>query len=209
MFPSNATTISTLNDHYFAISRNLIELHGGTLTAYSAGLGFGTSFLIDLPVSVLSLPPALKISEVIQEFDYPTFKLNNRDFSVLVVDDETDAREIPVKILEDAGTKVYQASNAINAIKILEENFINLLISDLGMPDIDGFQLIEKVRASPIKKVNQVPAIAISALARPEDITRAYKLGYSQHIIKPYNISYLLQVIESLLLDQKKGLIDE
>ena len=118
---------------------------------------------------------------------------------MLVVDDEADTRELLRVGIGQCGAKVVTASSAREAIGIIEEERPNLLISDIGMPDEDGYELIRKVRALPARRGGKTPAIALTAYARTEDRLRALRAGYQMHISKPAELAELVTVMASLI----------
>jgi CheY-like chemotaxis protein len=116
-----------------------------------------------------------------------------------VVDDDRDARELIKRILNDCGATVRIAASAREALDLLREAPANLLISDLGMPETDGFELLDRVRGLPRDQGGQVPAIALTAFARSEDRLRALEAGFSAHISKPVEPSELIATVASVV----------
>jgi CheY-like chemotaxis protein len=132
----------------------------------------------------------------------PTPEMTMRDLSAvdaLVVDDDRDARELIKRILNDCGATVRIAASAREALELLGEAQANLLISDLGMPETDGFELLDRVRRLPREQGGQVPAIALTAFARSEDRLRALEAGFSAHISKPVEPSELIATVASVV----------
>jgi CheY-like chemotaxis protein len=117
---------------------------------------------------------------------------------ILVVDDDADAREVVSTILEQAGAEVATASSAPQAIDLVERWGPNVLISDIGMPNQDGYDLIRKVRARSSDRASQIPAIALTAFARSQDRMKALSAGYQMHVPKPIEPLELVTVIASL-----------
>jgi CheY-like chemotaxis protein len=117
---------------------------------------------------------------------------------VLVVDDDNDARQLVASILEDCGCRTTLAQSAQEAMTKLTEEVPDLLLSDIGMPGEDGYELIRKVRALPPTKGGDIPAAAITAFARPEDRRRMLNAGYSIHIPKPVEPAELVAVVSTL-----------
>jgi len=118
---------------------------------------------------------------------------------VLVVDDELDTRELFRVGIGHCGAEVVTASSAQEALKAMEEERPNLLISDIGMPGEDGYELIKKVRALPAGRGGKIPAIALTAYARTEDRLRALRAGYQMHVSKPVELAELVAVMASLI----------
>lgn len=181
-----------------AIAKQLTDLHGGRITAASKGEGTGATFIVQLPISAMYLlkegteeqehPSARRASRV--EFDVPDLS----GLSVLVIDDEPDARALLRMFLEDRGATVWTAGSAAEGLAILSERVPDVLVSDIGMPTVDGYALIREVR----KKALNVPAAALTAFARSEDRTRAFLAGYNAHIPKPVEPYELLVTVASL-----------
>jgi CheY-like chemotaxis protein len=119
--------------------------------------------------------------------------------NVLVVDDDRDARELIKRILSDCGASVRMAASARDAFALFQEQTPNLLISDLGMPEVDGFELLDWVRHLEREQGSQVPAIALTAFARSEDRLSALEAGFSAHISKPVEPSELIATVASVV----------
>jgi signal transduction histidine kinase len=179
-----------------AIVRHLIELHGGTVEASSAGEGLGATFTIRLPVRATSL------SGRAPELPGPT-KVSTSSrlvgVHVLVVDDDPGARELMANILQGYGARVSLASTGPNALTQLFELKPHVLLADLGMPEMDGFALIEQVRALDPSVGGRTPAIAVTAYASVQDRLRALQAGYQNHVAKPVEPEELAAVIASVL----------
>jgi PAS domain S-box-containing protein len=185
-----------------AIVRHLIELHGGTVNAESAGEGSGATFTVRLPLvpvyqkqdSEERVHPAAR--EPLASFSCPE-RLNG--LKVLVVDDEADTRELLKFGISQCGALVTTASSAKDALEMLDQERPEILISDIGMPDEDGYELIRKVRALPVEKGGAIPAIALTAYARTEDRMRVLRAGYQMHVPKPVEFAELIAIIASLI----------
>jgi CheY-like chemotaxis protein len=119
--------------------------------------------------------------------------------TILLVDDEADTRLLMQRILEDRGARVLAAASATEALTIIARDKIDLMVSDIGMPGIDGYQLIEQVRVLDTRRSGPLPAIAVTAYARPEDRQRSLLAGYQAHIPKPLEARELIAAIASLL----------
>jgi PAS domain S-box-containing protein len=185
-----------------AIVKHLIEQHGGTVRAESAGEGKGASFTIELPLAKQQ-PPATRSARAAMILPTPaTPEMTVLDLSgvnVLVVDDDRDARELIKRILSDCGASVRIAASARDAFALFKEQVPNLLISDLGMPEVDGFELLDWVRHLGREEGSQVPAIALTAFARSEDRLSALEAGFSAHISKPVEPSELIATVASVV----------
>jgi signal transduction histidine kinase/CheY-like chemotaxis protein len=175
-----------------AITKHLVEMHGGIISASSAGLGKGARFTVLLPLfDSSSYSPTLSNDR--SQSDGARLD----EIRVLVVDDDADACAAMEQILESLGAAVRTALNVADAISELDQFKPQVLVSDLGMPDHDGFELIRKVRAAGYSH-QTLPAIAVTALARPEDRRRALLAGYQVHLSKPIDGSELTAVIATL-----------
>ncbi len=185
-----------------AIVKQLAELHGGSVHAKSPGKGLGSTFILQLPVSVLhgghypetatgpgaSADPAHRIQEE------PVPSLSGAD--LLVVDDDQDTREMLRSVLEQSGARVRTASSAEEAVHAFDDHSPDVLISDIGMPGEDGYSLIRKIRGRPAG--HDTPALALTAFARSEDRRRAIGAGFQMHLAKPVEPAELVTIIASL-----------
>ncbi|MEH2052244.1 PAS domain-containing protein [Nostoc sp.] len=177
-----------------AIVHHLVELHGGTATAASPGIGQGAVFTIRLPV--------MKESERVGRAGEAREKFNSSVLSglrILIVDDDVDTREFLHFLLQQNGALITAAASVNEAIYIIAQAAPNLLISDLGMPEIDGYSLIKLLRAMPKEKGGEIPAIALTAYAGESDRDRVLAAGFQKHIAKPVQPTELLTSIADLL----------
>jgi PAS domain S-box-containing protein len=184
-----------------AITRQLVELHGGRIEAHSRGEGHGATFIVRLPASGMlhrSEPSFQRGSRQIRiqgDFERPT---HLRGLRVLVVDDDEDARQLVHAVLEECGSTVFTRDSVDAAIEVLEHEKLDVLISDIGMPGQDGYDLIRRVRSLPASRGGTIPAAALTAFARGEDRRRALNAGYAMHIPKPVEPAELVSVVASL-----------
>ncbi|BAU11077.1 multi-sensor hybrid histidine kinase [Leptolyngbya sp. NIES-3755] len=169
-----------------AIVRYLTELHGGIVTAYSAGENQGATFTVKLPVVNRSIEPSEPLPNAIEQ--------SLQGFTILVVDDDRDSNDLAAFVLQSAGASVMTASSGIEALQKLNTQ-IDLLVSDIGMPELDGYELLQQVRAQSIF----IPAIALTAYAGGSDQQRAIKAGFQAHLAKPIEPDQLLSIAASLL----------
>jgi PAS domain S-box-containing protein len=183
-----------------AICRHLVELQGGRISAESAGLGRGSSFHVTLPVRSAQAT----VDDVVRHHPVtptPTRAAQIPELSgvrILVVDDDQDSLALAREILETTGATVLTASSAPEALDQLRGTQANVLITDLGMPIMDGFALISQVRDSPDPAVREIPAAALTAFARSEDRVRAMQSGFEVHLAKPIDPVELLATVASL-----------
>jgi PAS domain S-box-containing protein len=181
-----------------AIVRQLVEIHGGSVRAKSAGEGQGATFTVTLPIMVVhpeqSDKPQPKHDST-SEFDCTQGDLTG--VRVLVVDDEPDARKLLERVLSDCGAEVAAASSAPEALKLVESFNPHVLVSDIGMPDQDGYDLLRKIRTKG-KTPADLPAAALTAFARSSDRKRAMMAGFQTHVAKPVDPAELLAVVASL-----------
>jgi PAS domain S-box-containing protein len=174
-----------------AIVRQLVEAQGGTVRAESRGEGLGATFTIRLPL--LHAVPGLKPAD-----KQPQAELSLSGVRILAVDDEPDARELLTVLLTQYGAAVLTVTSAAEVLAALESFQPDVLVSDIGMPNVDGYSLIRQVRALPAHKGGRIPAIALTAYARETDHQQALKSGYQKHVTKPLEPEQLIQAVSTL-----------
>ena len=174
-----------------AIVRHLVELHGGTVQADSPGVGQGATFTVRLPLLLSQLQ-----SDRCLDQSEPSLDLN--EVEILVVDDDTDAREFVTFLLEQYGARVRAVSSAGEALTALTQSVPDVLLSDIGMPDVDGYMLMQQVRTLPPEQGGQIRAIALTAYAGEINYQQAIAAGFQSHISKPVEPAELVSVITSL-----------
>ncbi|HWB01686.1 MAG TPA: ATP-binding protein [Verrucomicrobiales bacterium] len=184
-----------------AIVKHLSELHGGSVRVKSHGEGQGSCFTVQLPLPVIDQSDKdafrhhpVGSSPVTRDPAYPDLK----GISILLVDDEADARALLVKVLVRAGAKVDQASSVEQALTLIREAHPDVIISDIGMPQQDGYALIRAVRKLPLDQGGAVPAIALTAYTRTEDRIRTLNEGFQMHIAKPADVVELLTAVAGI-----------
>ena len=187
-----------------AIVRHLIELHGGTVHVFSAGEDQGATFTISLPLLPVRTEPAREAIEpsypaAEDRTSVPERSPQLHDLKVLIVDDEPDTRDLLVVLLTSCGARVTAANSAAEALSIVEQEKLDVMVCDIGMPDEDGYSLIRKVRSLPVERGGRTPAAALTAYAREEDRIRALLAGYQIHLAKPVNPTELVTVVASLV----------
>ena len=184
-----------------AIVRHLVELHGGTVCAESKGTGQGASFTVKLPILIGSGDIAGEqrvhptATEIGSRMDTPLL----RNVRVLVVDDEAGAREVASIILIQAQAEVRAAESARAALEIMDEWRPDVLVADIGMPQVDGYEFISQVRTRSQQNGGDVPAVALTAYARTRDRLRVLSSGYQMHVPKPIQPDELIMVIASVV----------
>jgi len=179
-----------------AIVRHLAEAHGGTVTAHSAGLGMGAAFTVELPVHAVHTSEEQTLQRVTPRDPDPTSRrgIQLRGVTVLLVDDEEDSLDLLCMVLEDAGAVVTSARTAREALAHAARSRFHLVISDIGMPEMDGYSLMRQLRGQ--HEGGDVPAIALTAYARAEDAEQAMRAGFQKHVTKPVDAAALLAIVE-------------
>ncbi len=187
-----------------AIVRHLVEMHGGTVEAESAGAGAGATFTVKLPLIAMR---AVELApEQAQARVHPTAREHVpfhcppelAGLHILVVDDEADTRDLVTAVLERCAARVTATSSVAEAFALLKELRPDVLISDLGMPEEDGYALISQVRALPAHAGGRTPAVALTAYARMEDRLRVLRAGFQTHLPKPVEPAELVAVVANL-----------
>jgi PAS domain S-box-containing protein len=183
-----------------SIVKHLVELHGGSVRVKSAGENQGATFIVALPISAtLTDDTGVHERHSFSDVDVSSIALPNlKGVRAVVVDDQEDARILICRLIEENGGRCMLASSAAEAFRIVNDEDVNILLSDIGMPDEDGYQLIRKIRAlhSPARNI---PAIALTAYARADDRQRALLAGFQMHVAKPVEPRELIAGIASLL----------
>jgi PAS domain S-box-containing protein len=185
-----------------AIVRHIVEMHGGVVLAESPGEGQGSTFTVTLPM--MSVQPSTTAPRL---REHPLAAHNQKlealgDLSgvhVLAVDDEEDSLGLIRTVLEAAGARVTTASSGAIALATLEIAKPDVVVADIGMPEMDGFELIKRIRAMPKADVRDVPAAALTAFSRSEDRTRALQQGFEMHLAKPVDPGELVASVATLV----------
>jgi CheY-like chemotaxis protein len=185
-----------------SIAKTLVELHGGSVRVKSAGENQGATFIIALPVSQVTHDEVERsqrlpvLADPLEAIELPD--LNGA--SVLIVDDEPDGRQLMVRILEGRSARVTAVAGGAEALELLSRQHFDILVSDIGMPGLDGYELMRRARALDSSRTNgPIPAIAVTAYARAEDRQRSLLAGYQMHLAKPIEARELVAGIASLL----------
>jgi PAS domain S-box-containing protein len=172
------------------IVRNLVELHGGTIEANSPGIGQGATFIVKLPLIISN-------QEVTEENQQTEVSLDLNGIKVLVVDDDADSRDYVAFVLQLYGAEVTTVASALAAFPVLLELQPDVLVSDIGMPQINGYQFLQQIRALP-KIERKIPAIALTAYAGEFDQKQAFVAGFDLHLSKPVEPDNLAAAVAQL-----------
>lgn len=183
-----------------AIARQLVELQGGAITVASGGVGRGATFTVHLPAhqGAVQAEPAAKANAALEEIP-GSASGSLAGLTLLVVDDERDSLELVQQVLSETGARILSAMSAADALRIAEQGRPDLLISDIGMPIMDGFELIRRMRALPDRELAAVPAIALTAFSRREDQQRALEAGFDEYLAKPLRPAALLRTVVGMV----------
>ena len=171
-----------------AVVQQLVELHGGSVNAGSAGKGKGATFTIRLPRSANAKMPVAPLT------DLAIGSLSG--MTVLVVDDSEDTTEMVRHLLEISGATVHAATSGREALRIARKQEFDVVLSDISMPGMDGFEFLSKLRQIPGKE--DLPAVALTGFGRPEDVQRARNEGFYAHLTKPFDIQTLAKLLQKL-----------
>jgi CheY-like chemotaxis protein len=187
-----------------SIVKHLVELHGGSIRAQSPGEGQGAIFTIVLSASAHAETAGVEPGDAQSHEAQPSDSL--KGVRVLVVEDEPDTREFLDRFLRTYGADVVAVATATEALAMLPRCEADILLSDIGLPDMDGYDLMQQVRRLEAKNCGAIPAIALTAYARTEDRTRAFRAGYQAHLAKPVEPAELVATIASLaeLIDAQR-----
>jgi PAS domain S-box-containing protein len=179
-----------------SIAKHLVELHGGTIAAKSGGIGHGATFCIQLPLMPAHEEEPSESQRRASQLDAAMPEEDLKGIDVLVVDDDADSAEIISRILTRRGAKVRMAHCMDDALAAVQSSPPDVLLSDIGMPGHDGYELISRVRALP--EGRKIPAVALTALVRSEDRTRSLRAGFQMHVGKPVDATELVAVVRNL-----------
>jgi PAS domain S-box-containing protein len=182
-----------------SIVKQLTELHGGSVRANSEGRNMGATFTITLPIQSavpILIDPGIHDGDGEKHADDGPQRLAG--VNVLLVDDEPDAREVIARMLRAHGATVIPAASGSEALQLSRERNHDVLVSDIGMPGMDGYELLQQIRQSRDPRLERMPAVALTAFARSEDRLRALRAGFQVHVAKPVRPSELLETVASV-----------
>jgi len=171
-----------------AVVQQLVELHGGSVSAHSAGANTGATFTIRLPRSVERKSNGSPVAEL----GLTTLQ----GLNVLVVDDSEDTTEMVQHLLELGGAHVSIATGGVEALLLAEDKHFDVVLSDISMPGMDGFEFLGKLRR--LEGKEDIPAIALTGFGRPEDVQRAAREGFFAHLTKPFDIETLARLLQKI-----------
>jgi CheY-like chemotaxis protein len=173
-----------------AIVRHIVESHGGTVMAYSKGIGRGTALIVQLPIPAVqpevSAPAALDRTAAL------------KGLKVMLVEDEFDTREMVAEGLEQSGATVLLAATGAEALRVLARHTPDVLVSDIGMPEMDGYELLQKIRSENAPRLRTIPAVALTAFASDEDKRKSAQAGYHAYLVKPVTLTELISTVASV-----------
>jgi PAS domain S-box-containing protein len=191
-----------------AIVRNLVEMHSGKVYADSEGEGKGSTFTVEIPLSKNPDPEQPTLSpnctRCLTERSDQTL-LNLSGLQVLIVDDDPDVRELLTMVISEQGAKAITTESVTEALQVLENVQPDVLLSDIAMPDQDGYALIRQVRTLEVQRGGLLPAIALTAYAREEDCQEAISSGFQMHMSKPVDTTKLVLAVAKLAGQTVKG----
>lgn len=181
-----------------SIVKNLVELHGGTVRALSSGEDQGSTFVVSLPIAPVRDGEPREHPTAFRSPASDSKRIRLPGVKVLIVDDEADARELLKRVLTQSEAEVVAVRSGREALELIRSYQPHVIISDIGMPGMDGYEFIREVRSLLPAEVGKIPAIALTAFARSEDRTNAMIAGYQVHVAKPIEPQELVATVSSL-----------
>jgi signal transduction histidine kinase/CheY-like chemotaxis protein len=181
-----------------AIVRHIVELHGGRVSVSSPGKGQGATFRMSLPTMPAEPRAVARAGRPVLASARRPAAVTLAGVRALVVDNDHDARELVAEVLRSRGAEVTAAASAYECLAVMDREPPDVLLTDLAMPDIDGFELVRRMRERPADRGGRVPAVALTAYARSEDVERSLAAGFQVHLSKPVDLDELLTTVASL-----------
>jgi CheY-like chemotaxis protein len=185
--------------------KQLVEMHGGTIEAASDGAGNGATFTVTLPIKAPQAASTQQPPRAVAETGSGPDDITLEDLPrldglrTLVVDDQEDALEIIAETLGERGATVTVAASGHEAVELFEESTFDALVCDISMPEMDGYELMQRLRVMATARGQRLPAIALTALTRPEDRLQALKAGFHVHVAKPVKLAELVIVLAGVV----------
>lgn len=176
-----------------ALVEELIQLHNGSVTVTSPGLGQGAEFTIELPLTRETKEP-LTLEKQVEAGMLSQMR-------ILIVDDNVDTIEMLQRLFEMDGAVVHTARTGGEALEIVAKEEFDVVLSDISMPEMSGFELLRRLRALP--KVGDVPVVAVTGFGRPEDVSRAKTEGFFSHVTKPIDVAELIETLQDVVMRNK------
>jgi CheY-like chemotaxis protein len=187
-----------------ALVRHIVELHGGRVTAMSEGIGKGSTFTVSLPIRAVAPEGVERPRSRPSEEPEQESNLNLQGLRVLVVDDEIDALDLIHTVLTGAGAVLETARSSTEGFESFKSFRPDVLVSDIGMPNEDGFAFIRRIRGLSPREGGRTPSLALTAFAREEDRVRALAAGYTAHVGKPVEPDRLVSVVHELAFPPRR-----
>jgi CheY-like chemotaxis protein len=181
-----------------SIVKQLVDAHGGTITAESAGEGKGATFTVRLPIAAMYSDSTSTARHDGAAAERRTVDTSLGGLSVLVVDDDDGSRDVVAAYLESRDAVVFTAGSAAQAMDVIEREHVDVMLADIAMPEEDGYGLIRRVRAMESRGIASIPAAALTAFAREEDRNRALQAGFQMHLAKPIDRLSLVDAVARL-----------
>jgi CheY-like chemotaxis protein len=186
-----------------AIVRHLVELHGGKVFAESEGENQGATFTISLPIAVRQEQLSAVNHNSNEQFRKSINTESLKGLRLLLVEDDEDSREMLKIMFEQYDMEIAAVASAVEALETIRQIQPDILISDVGLPGVDGYELIRKIRQLSPEQGGTVPAVALTGYASLQDRARALDSGYQEHLSKPVDIDRLLELVKGLVMREK------
>jgi CheY-like chemotaxis protein len=186
-----------------AIVRHLVEMHGGIVAVESEGENKGATFKIMLPITVEQNEKKSSQQNFAKQSVQPETKSLLKGLRVLLVEDNKDTRDMLQIMFEQQGVEITAVDSAVAALSAIKQIQPDVLVSDVGLPGEDGYELISKIRKLPPEQGGAIPAVALTGYTSLQDRALAFDVGYQEHLAKPVDIDKLLELIKKLVIRDK------